>query len=369
MRQDVKIITRLALIAVTAFVSASLTFFPQEAQRKGGFSHNTPAHKTGKYADCSVCHQLPTANWRSARPDKLAPFPDVVMYPNPHNKANPAASVCFVCHKNTGFDNVSFCGACHAMSSKSIVGIKGVLPFPTISHGQQFLTKFPHDKHQDLIAETQPAEQRPVHFIRATFPLPDDKAKSAFYNCAICHKTTEQLPKYAAIRPMLFKALADPVADSFSKPITAKFFKNSPEGHESCFNCHYQFANLPSKQGCASCHAPAPQPYFEKRVTERYSLKFDHNSSGHMGGDCAACHIRITQNADIRTMKDADVPISSCTRCHATQEDDKDKQALIIELDARAASIKDKKPVFQCTYCHTSAVGRYEVPPSHLVAQ
>jgi len=291
------------------------------------------------------------------------------MYPNPHS-TNIASSVCFACHKDASYtkDGIGvFCGACHRVASMNVTGVKEVLPFPTASHGQQFLTKFPHDKHQDLIAAADSGGPRPVHFVAAAFPLTDDKQKVTFYNCAICHKTEDKLPKFGTRKPGMFKSLADAMTDTFDKPIKAEFFKSSPEGHESCFTCHYQFANLPSKQGCASCHALTPQPYFERSVTERYSLKFDHNSSGHTGKDCTACHIRITQNADVRTMKDADVPISSCKTCHATQEDDKDKNALITELDARAAGIKDKKPVFQCTYCHTSAIGRYEVPPSHIV--
>jgi hypothetical protein len=64
-------------------------------------------------------------------------------------------------------------------------------------------------------------------------------------------------------------------------------------------------------------------------------------------------------------MKDADVPITACKSCHATQEDDPSKKILLTEIGAREASITEKKPVFQCTYCHTSAIGRFELPASH----
>src|SRR5205823_4829544 len=116
---------------------------------------------------------------------------------------------------------------------------------------------------------------------------------------------------------------------------------------------------------CATCHA-LTQPYFERVATARYSIKFDHDYPGHVEKDCTFCHIRITQNADVRTMKDADVPIASCKSCHAKQAGtDPFETVLTTELEARASSLAEKKPVFQCTYCHTSAIGRYEVPASH----
>jgi cytochrome c553 len=65
------------------------------------------------------------------------------------------------------------------------------------------------------------------------------------------------------------------------------------------------------------------------------------------------CHVRISGNGDLKTMKDADVPIMACTACH---ENDLTK-----ELNSRA----EKTAAFQCGYCHTAAVGAFPVPPSH----
>jgi hypothetical protein len=334
------------------------------AQARGRFSHSTPQHKNGKFADCSVCHDLPTRNWRSPRADKQASFPDVINYPNPHTKTN-AASVCYQCHADDAYKNGgAFCGSCHTVPS---MRAKALLPFPTRSHGKQFTTMFPHDRHQDLIADNASGSPRPAHFVQASFVFIDDKPKPAFYSCAVCHKPAATMPKYGDRVVRGFRSLAAAEPDTFQNPIAPTFFKTSPEGHQACFTCHYQFANLPSRQGCASCHA-LTERYFEKNATLRYSLKFDHDDPGHVVKDCTSCHVRITQNSDIRTMKDADVPISSCKACHAKPSGTASFETVLnSELDARAARSKENKPAFQCIYCHTTEVGRYEIPVSHKI--
>ena len=182
----------------------------------------------------------------------------------------------------------------------------------------------------------------------------------------MCHSSAEKLPKAVARTLSTEKALAAAEADVFAKPLEPGFFKTSPSGHESCFTCHYGFKNLPAgKNNCAGCHE-ATQPYFEKNVIRRYSLKFDHQRVGHVEADCTSCHIRITQNSDVNAMKDADVPIVTCRKCHAAADgEDAWKHIITIELDKREASIAKKESPFQCSYCHTSEVGRHEVPASH----
>ena len=333
------------------------------AQRAGRiFSHNTRAHKEGKYKSCNSCHTLPTKNWVSARPDKDPPFPDVRNYPYKNH------TTCFGCHMQDVYRQGSggaFCGSCHTEASMRARAVKS---FPNRSHAMQFKTIFPHDVHQDLIASNiLPRGYAPAHFVPVSSgSTDDDKPKPVFYNCAICHKSTERLPKYEMRKLTAEKVLSPPVADKFDIPVTAAFFKDSPDSHASCFSCHYQFQNLPEgKRDCSGCHA-LTQPYTEKNVVKRYSLKFNHDRLGHVEKDCATCHLRITQNGDVNTMKDADVPIVSCQQCHATAISDPPWQNIIgIEIDKREASIADKGTIFQCSYCHTSAIGRYEIPVSH----
>lgn len=347
----------ISLVAVALIFGASFWNVSTAQRRLGVFSHTTPAHKNGKYASCASCHSLPTKNWASPRRDKLSPFPDVATFPS-HTS-------CFGCHTRDIYSNGgAFCGTCHTVPT---MRARAVLAFPIKSHASQFNTIFPHDVHQDLIASNEKKVDlfQPAHFVKASFAPADDKDKPVFYNCAICHTTTAALPKFGPRKLTGLTSLADVITDKFDRPVTAEFFKSSPEGHESCFTCHYQFKNLPvGKQSCAGCHAPTA-PYFEKKGTERYSIKFDHNRVGHGEKDCTSCHLRITQQSDIKLMKDADVPIAACRSCHATQEDDPSKKILFTEIDAREKSIADKTPVFQCTYCHTSAIGRFEIPTSH----
>ena len=346
----------LLLIGAAAVFAGS--FLPRSSAQGRIFSHNTPAHKNGKYSNCSSCHALPTKNWMSPRRDGQPPFPDVATFPSHIS--------CFGCHTKEIYSaGGAFCGTCHTVATMRARAVKA---FPLRTHPSQFTTLFPHNVHQDLIATREQRHDVAVaHFVNASFSAVDEKKGPTFYNCAICHATTAALPKYLPRKLTLVKPLGEAAPDSFAKPVAAEFFKDSPDGHESCFSCHYGFKNLPAgKQSCAACHELSP-PHFEKKTVQRYSLKFDHASPGHVKKDCTSCHLRITQNSDVRTMKDADVPILSCKECHAKQEDDKDKRALIDEIDKREASIAEKKTVFQCTYCHTSAIGRYETPPSHRV--
>ena len=197
-----------------------------------------------------------------------------------------------------------------------------------------------------LIADNiRPQLFAPADFVPTTLMMSDDdKPKVSFYNCAICHDTRSALPKFAARKITGEKPLAEAVADTFVKPVTAEFFKDSPTGHALCFQCHYGFQNLPvGKNNCSGCHAPA-KAFYEGKTVERDLIKFDHNRVGHGEKDCTSCHIRITQNSSVALMKDADVPITSCKSCHATQEDDPSKKILLTEIDERGRASPRRSP-------------------------
>lgn len=305
---------------------------------------------------------MPTSNWVTARG-----YPDVADYP--------AHIACFACHRRDIFSGNQpvFCGGCH-----TVVGPrdKARFPFPVKTRSQEFSTIFPHNVHQDIIASNERRQRNDVavaHFVNASWSPPvDDPPK--FNNCAICHETPDKLPKFEA-RKFTDPPLSDLVPDIFKagSEVTPAFFKDSPNNHASCFSCHYTGIK-PVASDCKGCHA-LTKPYFEANVLiKRFSVKFNHNEtqvketevdkdgvkqivkevSYPHGKDCMTCHIRIAQNGDIAKMKDADVPYVACASCHA--------EHITPELDAR---FKDK--AFQCTYCHTSAVGRFPVPPSHEI--
>jgi len=402
----VKVGVRILIVFVAAWFFGAHFLTSADAQgRRVPFSHNTKAHKTGKFAECSSCHVLPEGNWKLPRRDKQEPFPDVTNFPYKRH------TTCNSCHIREVFsDGGVFCGACHTTASMKA---RAVRPFPNRANPTQFRTLFPHDVHQDIIAAVPPKSDHAVaHFVNAAFRADDPPApkKPAFYNCAVCHKALEAMPKPVpeARKPYQLKAVSDLVEDAplelftyekvdgqpkhrfdgltfrtwidptitdkpdtpqneAKKQILPTFFMDSPTGHESCFSCHYQFQNLPKgKQSCAGCHELTNpfKPYFDKNVINRYSLKFDHSTKGHLK-ECTACHVQITSSDSLRRKDEdgkfivEDVPFVSCRSCH---DGGSGKFERIISTE-----IKKRKddPAFQCAYCHTSAVGRFEIPASH----
>ena len=345
--------TRIQIILIlSSAIIFGASFLPASSAQKrlGQFSHNTKAHKEGRYKDCSSCHTMPTKNWATARQN---PYPDVATFPS--------HASCFGCHEKDIYSRTSgFCGSCHVVAGPLAKGGKGVLLFPMKSHSLQFNTIFPHDVHQNLIASNDNKDKVAVgHFVLASYTSTAPDTKTQFYNCAICHSSSAKMPKFTTRGITREKALAEPAADIFTP--TAKtapeFFKDGPDSHASCFTCHYQNVK-PAATDCAGCHA-LTAPYFEKNVIQRYSLKFSHQSTNHANKDCTTCHVRITQNSDVAKMKDADVPFQTCSTssCHGSN--------ISAEIGKREESITGKQPAFQCAYCHTSAIGRYEIPPSH----
>lgn len=331
-------------IAAVLLAAASVLFLlaardPSNAQRKDSFSHASASHKK---IDCANCHKAPTSNWVAARG-----YPDVADFPG--------HASCINCHRADFFrgNKPAICAGCHTNP-----GPRGAarFPFPVRTRSREFTTIFPHDVHQDLIASRgRPGEVAVAHFVNASFAVIDDPKPPEFNNCAICHRTAETLPKFGP-RPLHGeRPLGEAVAETFAPGVG--FFKDSPNSHASCFTCHYQ-NQKPDRTDCAGCHAPATA-YFETNTVTRYSLKFDHLSKNHANKDCTTCHVRITQNADLKTMKDADVPILTCSTssCHGS--------VIREEIGKRESSLAEKKPAFQCVYCHSPDIGRFPVPPSH----
>src|SRR5204863_7627598 len=142
------------------------SFLPRSSAQGRIFSHNTAAHKQGKYANCSACHTLPTKNWMSPRRDRQPPFPDVATFPSHIS--------CVGCHtKDIYSAGGAFCGTCHTVPATRARAVKD-LPIP--SPPRQFTTLFPHNVHQDLIAANAPEPEIAVaHFVNASFSLADEK--------------------------------------------------------------------------------------------------------------------------------------------------------------------------------------------------
>ena len=336
MKSRVRII--LILIVMLLF-GASFMNVSTAQRRTGPFSHASASHVK---INCAQCHKNPTANWVTARG-----YPDVADYPG-HTS-------CVGCHRSDFFEGnrPAICAECHTNP-----GPRGAsrFPFPVRTRSGEFTTIFPHDVHQNLIASNDRHKDIAVaHFVNANFSPADDQKPPVFNNCSICHQTAATLPKFGPRNLPLLKPLADSVAETFVP--NAGFFKGSPNSHASCFTCHYQ-NQKPVRTDCAGCHSLA-KPYIETNTLARYSLKFNHLSTNHANKDCTTCHVRITQNTDLKTMTNADVPIQTCSTssCHGP--------AIAEEIGKREAAFAAKQPVFQCSYCHTPAIGRFPVPLSH----
>jgi hypothetical protein len=142
----------------------------------------------------------------------------------------------------------------------------------------------------------------------------------------------------------------------------AQFFKEVPSSHADCFICHYQ-RTPPISTDCAGCHKLEAKPPAALNTIERYSLKFDHEQLGVKvqagervhAKDCMTCHLRTASRGDLQVLKTKagpEVPFSTCVSCHA---DD-------FKADLQK---REENKAYQCTYCHTTAIGRYKIPDSH----
>lgn len=339
---------RIILLGLAAMVFAGGFLTDSSAQKMSrSFQHGTSAHKK----NCNSCHTVPTANSATA---KGYGYPDVADYPGHRS--------CTGCHTRDFFTGnpPAICGGCHINP-----GPRGVarLSFPNVRHAHQFSTIFPHNVHQNLIASNERGDgTAAAHFINAAFSSGDETKKLVINSCQSCHSNMTKAPGFGARKIRDLTALSDPVADVFAagEEIKAGFFKDSPSGHRSCFTCHYQ-NQKPNRNDCAGCHS-LTSAYTATNTVKRYSLRFSHDSKNHTTIDCVNCHIRIVQNADVSKMKDADVPVFACVSCHNHSDE------LTEELNKRGEKGEaNYQPAFQCVKCHSSAVGRFETPPSHKI--
>ena len=331
---------KIALVGATVLISANFIFRHVSAQKRrppAEFLHSEKAHKQS----CSSCHKLPSSTWRAS-----GNYPNITDYPKHES--------CVGCHRQDFFagNRPQICTICHVEASPRG---KARLRFPVRTRSQEFTTNFPHDVHQDVIAShPKPKDDQTALFVRAGFEadLKDEKPK--FNSCAICHQTASNLPEFRARKPLKTESLFEPGNETFTAK--AEFFKNSPNSHASCFSCHYQ-GQKPFATDCAGCHTLTPS-HFDPNIISRYSLKFSHEQKDHSLKDCVTCHIRITQSSDLKLMIDADVPILTCsnTSCHGND--------LKAEITKRADSLATQN-IFQCNYCHTSAIGSYQIPVTH----
>jgi hypothetical protein len=294
------------------------------------FSHNTKKHQ----AACDTCHKIPTPRWQ-----QTSTYPDITDYPG-HD-------ACVSCHRPQFFKGAKpvICSVCHVKTSPRD---EARLPFRNPGVKLEFSIEFPHDRHQDVIALLNFRGNESLSAFAHARRSWEDKLPT-YNNCEICH-SQRGVPSPAA-----------GWADGFQpKPET---FKSVPTGHDSCFNCHWK-SQQPVATNCAGCHKLAPSTFTPVTAPTRISLKFMHEGGGakqnHVA-DCASCHINITKSASVRGLK-PDVPITSCTECHA-------KAGVREDLNQELAAI-DKNKAFVCTYCHTSNVGSLDPPASHyLIAQ
>ena len=290
------------------------------------FSHSTPKHK----AACNTCHKIPTKDWT-----KASAFPDITDYPD--------HEACVSCHRTQFFRGARppICSGCHLKTSPRD---DARYAFRKPSSSLQFVIEFPHDRHQDVIAQRQFNPWRSKLLAHAP-------PQQNFNNCTICHA-----PAAAISTPPAAGWL-----DAYAPP--AATFKAVPTDHGSCFSCHWK-SQEPVATNCNGCHKLATTPYAPAAIPTRISIKFMHDGGGEKKqhvAECTTCHINITKSATLRGLK-PDVPITACTECH-------NKEGLRQDLNTELTAL-DKNRAFTCVYCHTSNVGKLDAPASHyLIAQ
>ena len=371
-------LTKLTVLLTVGLILFPICSFDVSAQRRRGrvynqFDHNVAAHSR---QSCSECHKSPTgvSSAETASGENYR-YPDITDYPD-HDS-------CLDCHRQQFFRGArpAICSVCHTKVSPRD---KARFEFKKSNQASEFAIRFPHDVHQDIIARQTAPSMREInvaaaHFVKAKFTafagFQDDK-RTDYNNCSICHApaaaktytTKPRKPQFTALETGLVVA---PHREKFpnAEYLEAKkkrnpnytvvgHFKTVPNGHDSCFNCHYS-EQKPIRSDCAGCHIMIRGRIAESNVIERYSLKFSHEETSEGGSslvhdkECAVCHVRITQSADLRSLK-PDVPIFTCATgsCHGDK--------LKMEIGGR-----DDKEIKSCSYCHSEYIGSHQIPESH----
>jgi hypothetical protein len=396
---QLKIVSSLIIgVALVAAVSAQTRRRPRTTQpqtqtqaprgsaaKYSAFLHLSEKHKS---LECNACHKIPTA-W-TARRD----FPDVADFPD-HD-------ACVRCHRQQFFTRQAMigtgpaiCAVCHVRAAPredtrfAFGKPSGAGQTMKPKDERQFTIEFPHDKHQNVIArlEFPPREWGRVWGAVATrtnlSPNPSplakrgaiqrrfmassrdgvselrlnhrllisatlDEKKPDYNNCSICHQTNMNLAMVALPPANTDPAMLHP-------------FKSMPRAHDACFNCHWK--NLkPASDDCAGCHKPATT-FVAVLAPKRISAKFAHEGGkGEHLAECTTCHINITRASTLRGLT-PDVPIAACTTCH--KDNKKTTYPKIVTIEEE---FEQNKKTGECTYCHTSDVGKKKPPPSHDAA-
>lgn len=346
---NARVIFRLLPLALAAGLFL-LPWIERSSAQNKGFTHTEQHHKS---KDCAFCHKMPTANWLPARG-----YPDVAQFPG--------HASCFGCHKTSAVftgGKPTFCLGCH---SDIAPGRAPFRKFPIASKPREFNIAFPHKTHQDLLANLLRRQlTAPGHFVNASWSVPDEK-NPVRNSCAVCHSDTKAVPvvKAPPIKEGLEKASDGASGVAAASPV-AGFFKADPEGHATCFACHFSGIKAPSTD-CKGCHVAAPA-FKPTETIARYSVRFDHAREQHKT-DCMSCHVRIAQSEDSRSLKDPDVPVLACVSCHGKPFNSSDRKNKDYWQSALNNEIigRQKEKTMVCAYCHSDEVGRYDIPASHL---
>jgi len=319
------------------------------AARYSAFLHSSDKHKS---LACNACHKIPT-RWTALRD-----FPDVADFPD-HD-------ACIRCHRPQFFSRQSMigtgpaiCVVCHTRAApradaRFAFGLPNNTNQPAKSKSlRQFTIEFPHDQHQNVIAalvEGRGFRAGPVAFHHRLKSVPLDDQKPAYNNCSICHVTNMR------VTPSPLPGSTDAFV-----PI-AGTYKTMPDQHAACFNCHWK--NLkPARDDCGGCHKLAGAAFVPVNWPKRISARFAHEGGkGEHVMECTTCHINITRAASLRGLT-PDVPVAACVSCHSDNKKTTYPKAVTIQEE-----FEQNKKSGQCTYCHTSDVGRKKPPPSHEAA-
>lgn len=343
------------LMGATGFVSAQTRRRPRTnrpaaqtqaprapAAKYSAFLHSSEKHKG---LECKECHRVPTT-W-TARRD----FPDVADFPD-HD-------ACVRCHRQQFFtrqamigNGPAICTVCH-MRAAPREDARFAFGKPNNSKQQpkpkdqrQFTIEFPHDQHQNVIAwwhRLQTVAAASHHRLTSA----QDK-KPDYNNCSICHQTDMSLAIVALAAPNTDPAMLHP-------------YKSMPASHDSCFNCHWK-NQKPIAEDCAGCHKTATT-FIAELGRKRISAKFAHEGGkGEHVAECTTCHINITRASTTRGLT-PDVPVNACASCHRDSKKTTYPKAVTIETE-----LDQFKKTGECTYCHTSDVGKKKPPPSHDAA-
>jgi len=317
------------------------------AARYSEFLHSSARHKS---LACNACHKIPTT-WTAKRD-----FPDVADFP--------AHDACVRCHRPQFFSRQAMvgtgpaiCVVCHTRAAPR-EDARFAFGDPNLANQvkktrdvRQFTIVFPHDKHQNVIASADTSQVGQPAIINASFVRsPHQDTKPKFYNnCGICHGPITNNPSTQSLG----------WTESFVLPPGA--FKSRPVSHDSCFNCHWK-NQKPSSDDCAGCHQSSAS-FVYNNWPKRISPKFYHaGGSGEHALECTTCHINITRAATLRGLS-PDVPVAACVTCHSDNK--KITYAKIVTIQEE---FEQNKKSGQCTYCHTSDVGRKKPPASHEAA-